>query len=124
MADDAEPTRVGSALRYLSSTNIHDTQREGIEMANGTMKVRRAQGADAEKNDKLEADGDGVPSLAAPAPSALGATAPAATEGPAVRRYKVWNHGTFQHDGEVYEPGALLTLPVALAKGVECLEPV
>ena len=87
------------------------------------MKVRRAQGADAKKNDKLEADGDGAPSLAAPAPSVLGADAPAAPEVP-VRRYKVWSHGTFQHDGETFQPGAVLTLPVALGKSIECLEPV
>lgn len=112
-ADEAEPTRVGSALRYLTP----DTTSED-DMANETtMKVRRAQGADAKKN-KLEADGDGVPSLAAPASSALGATlAPEPTIAPApVRRYKVWAHGTLQRDGITYPPGAELTLPEDVAK--------
>lgn len=111
-ADEAEPTRVGSALRYLTP----DTTSED-DMANETtMKVRRAQGADAKKN-KLEADGDGVPSLAAPEPSALEASPPPAPAAAgALRRYKVWSHGTLQRDGITYPPGAELTLPEDVAK--------
>lgn len=73
--------------------------------------------------DKLEADGGGDPSLATPAPSALGATAPPAAAGPAIRRYKVWEHGTLQRDGRTYAPGAELTLPEDVAAKIPCLIP-
>lgn len=66
-------------------------------------------------NDDLE------PIDAAPLPSRRSRAA--APPEPTHRLYQVWEHGTLQRDGKVYQPGDTITLPVAEGDAIECLTP-
>lgn len=63
-----------------------------------------------------------VPVVPAPLPARRGRAAPV-TES-THRQYKVWEHGTLQRDGKVYQPGDELILPREEGDAIACLVPI
>lgn len=43
---------------------------------------------------------------------------------PRIRRYRVWQHGSFERDGKVYSPGTEIELRDDLAAAISCLEEI
>lgn len=58
----------------------------------------------------------------APVPVAIAPVAPPAP--PVKATYRVWPHGTLQHNGKTYAPGTVLEMRITDAEKIPCLEKV
>lgn len=65
-----------------------------------------------------------APQPAAPPATAVSPVAPPAPEPPVKATYRVWPHGTLQHNGKTYAPGTVLVMRIDDASKIPCLEKV